>query len=160
MGMRYTDPEGQQRTPLMGCYGIGIGRLAASICEASHDEYGPIWPVSVAPWPVELCALRTDNPQVREAADSLYQALLAKGIDALYDDRPVSAGVMFSDADLLAAPLRVILSPKGLKNGTAELASRDKQLKAYLPLQDAPDRIADLLRQAQDTLEAQAPDRI
>lgn len=160
MGMRYTDPDGQQRVPLMGCYGIGVGRLAASICEASHDEYGPIWPVSVAPWPVELCALRSDNPQVREAADSLYHALMTRGIDVLYDDRPVSAGVMFSDADLLAAPLRVIISPKGLKNGTAEIASRDKQLKAYLPLQDAPERIEDLLRQARETLEAQAPARI
>ena len=109
---------------------------------------------------MELCALRSDNPQVREAADSLYHALMTRGIDVLYDDRPVSAGVMFSDADLLAAPLRVIISPKGLKNGTAEIASRDKQLKAYLPLQDAPERIEDLLRQARETLEAQAPARI
>ena len=160
MDMRYTDPEGRQRFPLMGCYGIGIGRLAASICEASHDEYGPIWPISVAPWPVELCALRSDHPEVREAADGLYRDLTSRGIDVLYDDRQVSAGVMFSDADLLAAPLRVIISPKGLKNGSAELTSRDKQLKAYLPLQDAADRIQDLLRQAMDSLEAQAPARI
>ncbi len=160
MGMHYTDPEGQQRCPLMGCYGIGIGRLAASICEASHDDYGPIWPISVAPWPVELCALRSDHAQVREAADNLYQQLRIRGIDVLYDDRPVSAGVMFSDADLLGAPLRAVISPKGLQNGTVELASRDKQLKAYLPLQDAADRIQDLLRQAMDTLEAAAPARI
>ncbi len=138
---------------------VVLAALAASICEASHDEYGPIWPISVAPWPVRR-APRSDHPEVREAADGLYRDLTSRGIDVLYDDRQVSAGVMFSDADLLAAPLRVIISPKGLKNGSAELTSRDKQLKAYLPLQDAADRIQDLLRQAMDSLEAQAPARI
>ena len=126
MGMKYIDQNGELQTPIMGCYGIGVGRLAASICEARHDDYGPIWPISIAPWQVQLCALRADQPEVREFADKLYEDMQAAGIEVLYDDRPVSAGVMFSDADLTGLPLRVIVSPKGLKNGTVEIARRDK----------------------------------
>ena len=128
MGMKYIDADGTLKTPIMGCYGIGVGRLAASVCEAHHDDYGPIWPMSIAPWQVQLCALRADQPEVREYADRLYQAMEDAGIEVLYDDRPVSAGVMFSDADLTGLPLRVVVSPKGLKNGTVEVAKRDKSM--------------------------------
>ena len=128
MGMKYIDADGTLKTPIMGCYGIGVGRLAASVCEAHHDDYGPIWPMSIAPWQVQLCALRADQPEVREYADRLYEAMQNAGIEVLYDDRPVSAGVMFSDADLTGLPLRVVVSPKGLKNGTVEVAKRDKSM--------------------------------
>ena len=126
MGMKYLDKDGTQKTPIMGCYGIGVGRLAAAVCEAHHDDYGPIWPISIAPWQVQLCALRSDDSEVRAYADKLYEDLQAAGIEVLYDDRPVSAGVMFSDADLSGIPVRVVVSPKGLKNGTVELSTRDK----------------------------------
>ena len=126
MGMKYLDKDGTQKTPIMGCYGIGVGRLAAAVCEAHHDDYGPIWPISIAPWQVQLCALRSDDSEVRAYADKLYEDLQAAGIEVLYDDRPVSAGVMFSDADLSGIPVRVVVSPKGLKNGTVELSNRDK----------------------------------
>ena len=126
MGMKYIDKDGTLKTPVMGCYGIGVGRLAASICEARHDDYGPIWPISIAPWQVQLCALRSDDSEVRAFADKLYEDLQDAGIEVLYDDRQVSAGVMFSDADLTGIPLRVVVSPKGLKNGTVEISKRDK----------------------------------
>lgn len=126
MHMAYTAPDGGSRHPLMGCYGIGIGRLAASICEARHDAYGPIWPMSVAPWQVHLCAVRVDTPEVRALADRLYEEFTEKGIEVLYDDRPVSPGVMFSDADLLGAPLRVIVSPRNLREGRCEIVTRDQ----------------------------------
>ncbi len=126
MGMKYIDKDGTLKTPIMGCYGIGVGRLAASVCEAHHDDYGPIWPISIAPWQVQLCALRSDDAEVRAFADKLYDDLQAAGIEVLYDDRPVSAGVMFSDADLNGLPLRVVVSPKGLKNRTVEISKRDK----------------------------------
>ena len=126
MGMKYVDKDGTLKTPIMGCYGIGVGRLAASVCEARHDDYGPIWPMSIAPWQVQLCALRADDPEVRDFADKLYEDLQNAGVEVLYDDRPVSAGVMFSDADLTGIPLRVVVSPKGLKNGTVEISKRDK----------------------------------
>lgn len=111
MHMQYTDAEGVSHYPVMGCYGIGVGRLAASVCEARHDDSGPIWPVSIAPWQVHLCCMRSDNREVREAADKLYDGLQKAGIEVLYDDRNVSAGIMFSDADLLGIPVRLIMSP-------------------------------------------------
>ena len=111
MGMTYTDRDGKSRVPIMGCYGIGVGRLAAAVCEAHHDDYGPIWPKAIAPWQVHLCAVRADNEEVRAFADTLYNTLQEKGVEVIYDDRSVSAGVMFSDADLLGVPLRVIVSP-------------------------------------------------
>ena len=126
MNMTYLDQEGVSRHPIMGCYGIGVGRLAASVCEAHHDEYGPIWPISIAPWQVHLCAVRADNPEVRECAGRLYDELRANGIEVIYDDRNVSAGVMFSDADLLGVPIRVIVSPRNLKESCCEIAARDK----------------------------------
>ncbi len=67
------------KTPIMGCYGIGVGRLAAAVCEAHHDEYGPIWPKSIAPWQVHLCAVRADNEEVRKFADDLYEKLQEMG---------------------------------------------------------------------------------
>ena len=63
MGMTFDDANGNRVNPIMGCYGIGVGRLIASVCEVRHDDYGPIWPITIAPWQVELCALRVDNPR-------------------------------------------------------------------------------------------------
>ena len=139
MDMTYVDQDGSLKHPIMGCYGIGVGRLAASVCEAHHDDYGPVWPMSIAPWQVQLCSLRADQPEVAEMSRKLYDALTARGIEVLWDDRPVSAGVMFSDADLFGVPLRVIVSPKGLKNGTIEIAARDKSMKELVPADEAED---------------------
>lgn len=136
MNMTYTDPNGAEQHPVMGCYGIGVGRLAAAICEASHDQYGPIWPMSVAPWQIHLCAVRADNPQVKECADSLYDQLQQEGLEVIYDDRAVSAGVMFSDADLLGVPLRVVVSPRNLKQNLLEIVSRDKSLSCTVPVEE------------------------
>jgi prolyl-tRNA synthetase len=121
----------------MGCYGIGVGRLAASVCEAHRDDYGPIWPMSIAPWHVQICSLRADQPEVAEVSQKLYDELTAKGVEVLWDDRSVSAGVMFSDADLFGVPLRIVVSPKGLKNGTIEIAARDKSMKEIVPKDEA-----------------------
>ena len=112
----------------MGCYGIGVGRLAASVCEAHRDEYGPIWPISIAPWQVHLCCLRVDNPAVRSVADDIYVQLQKKGIEVIYDDRDVRAGVMFSDADLLGVPIRIVVSPRSLAENLVELSTRDKKV--------------------------------
>ena len=144
MGMTYVDQDGSLKNPIMGCYGIGVGRLAASICEAHHDDYGPIWPMSIAPWHVEICSLRADNEEVAQTSQRIYDELTAKGVEVLWDDRPVSAGVMFSDADLFGIPLRVVVSPKGLKNGTIEISSRDKKLAEKLPLEEAINFISKL----------------
>ncbi len=145
MGMTYLDKDGKEQTPIMGCYGIGVGRLAASVCEGSHDEYGPIWPMAIAPWQVHLCAVRADDEKVKAAADKLYDDLQAAGVEVIYDDRNVRAGVMFSDADLLGVPLRIIVSPRNLEEGVFELKSRDKTLDEKLNPENAVSRLKELI---------------
>lgn len=139
MGMQYLDREGKLQYPVMGCYGIGVGRLAASVCEVRHDDYGPIWPMAIAPWQVHLCALKAVDPQVRETADALYAGLTKAGVEVIFDDRPVSAGVMFSDADLLGVPLRLVVSPKTCARGIVEFSARDKSFREEL----APEAVVD-----------------
>ena len=146
MNMTYVDHDGEIKHPIMGCYGIGVGRLAAAICEAHHDEYGPIWPMAVAPWQVHLCAVRPDNPEVKDYADRLYAELESRGVEAIYDDRQVSAGVMFSDADLLGVPVRVIVSPRNLKQNCVEVAARDKSFSLRVGLDGAVDEIVKVLQ--------------
>ena len=145
MNMTYVDANGESKTPIMGCYGIGVGRLAASVCEAHHDEYGPIWPKAIAPWQVHLCAVRVDDEEVRAYADKLYEDLQNAGIEVIYDDRSVRAGVMFADADLLGISLRIIVSPKNMKQGVVEVASRDKTLKTQIPLENVMEEIKQYL---------------
>lgn len=145
MNMTYVDANGESKTPIMGCYGIGVGRLAASVCEAHHDEYGPIWPKAITPWQVHLCAVRVDDEEVRAYADKLYEDLQNAGIEVIYDDRSVRAGVMFADADLLGIPLRIIVSPKNMKQGVVEVASRDKTLKTQIPLENVMEEIKQYL---------------
>lgn len=145
MGMTYLDKDGKEQTPIMGCYGIGVGRLAASVCESSHDDFGPIWPMAIAPWQVHLCAVRPDDERVKTAADKLYEDLQNAGVEVIYDDRNVRAGVMFSDADLLGVPLRVVVSPRNLDEGVFELSSRDKTLSEKLNPENAVARLKELI---------------
>ena len=146
MNMTYLDKDGNSQYPIMGCYGIGVGRLAAAIAEAHHDGYGPIWPLSVAPWQVHLCAVRADDPDIKAYADKLYDTLQSRGIEVIYDDRNVSAGVMFSDADLLGVPYRVIVSPRNMKGGVVEFTSRDKSVSKQISLDAAADEVTALIR--------------
>ncbi|MCL2405959.1 MAG: proline--tRNA ligase [Defluviitaleaceae bacterium] len=137
MDMKYTDEAGNLNYPVMGCYGIGVGRLAASVCEAKHDDYGPIWPMSIAPWQVHVCCVRASDAETKVIADDLYSKLKAQGIEVIYDDRPVSAGVMFSDADLLGVPVRVIVSPRNIKESCLEIMTRDKAVSAKVEIGEA-----------------------
>jgi prolyl-tRNA synthetase len=146
--MTYTDGEGNLHHPIMGCYGIGVGRLAAAICEVHHDDYGPIWPLSIAPWQVHICAVRSDDVEVKAYADALYENLKSRGIEVIYDDRNVTAGIMFSDADLLGVPYRVVVSPRNLKQNIVEISSRDKSLKTSAPTESATEDIAKLVLDA------------
>lgn len=146
MDMTYLDQEGKAQHPYMGCYGIGIGRLAASICEESHDDYGPIWPISIAPWQVEICNLRSDDAKVTETAEKLYNSLQDAGCEVLYDDRNIRPGFMFADADLFGIPVRVVISPKTLGRNVVEVSLRDKSLKCDYPIEEAKERILELVQ--------------
>ena len=137
MKMSFLDENGRQVTPLMGCYGIGVGRLMSSVMEARRDEYGPKWPISIAPWQVHLVALRIAQGQVRETAEKLYAELQAAGLEVLFDDREAQAGAQFADADLLGVPLRLIVSERNLKEGRVEWKRRDRDEKGTIPLDEA-----------------------
>ena len=147
MNMTYLDKDGNTQIPIMGCYGIGVGRLAASVCEVCHDDYGPIWPMAIAPWQVHICAVRSDDEKVRAAADKLYEDLQNAGVEVIYDDRNVRAGVMFSDADLIGVPLRIVVSPRNLDEGVFELNSRDKKISEKINPADALERVKELIKQ-------------
>lgn len=147
MKMEYIDSDGVVKNPIMGCYGIGIGRLAASICQESRDEYGPIWPISVAPWQVEICNLRHDDETVTATAEALYADLSAAGVEVLYDDRDVRPGVMFADADLYGVPIRAVVSPKTCERGVVEVSFRDKSAKFDIEIKDASQKLSALVRE-------------
>lgn len=145
MNMQYVDKEGVKHYPMMGCYGIGVGRLAASICEAKHDAYGPIWPISVAPWEVHICCIRPDDEETKRVADSLYDELMKRKLEVIYDDRDgIRGGQMFADADLLGVPIRVVVSPRNLKEGKVEITTRDKSVNMLVDILQAPEEIEKL----------------
>ena len=145
MNMVYTDENGESKHPIMGCYGIGVGRLAASVCEAHHDEYGPIWPISIAPWEVHLCCIRPDDEQSKKVADDLYEELKKHNVEVIYDDRDgVRAGQMFADADLLGVPIRIVVSPRNLKENSVEISTRDKSVSDRVEVASALDYILNL----------------
>jgi prolyl-tRNA synthetase len=160
MGMTYDAENGERKNPIMGCYGIGVGRLIASVREARHDDYGPIWPITIAPWQVEICALRIDDPAVRAAADKLYRDLENAGVEVLYDDRPVSAGVMFSDADLLGSPVRVVISPKTLSRNAFELSARDKSFREDIAIDTAAETVQAKVEELIAAVNAKVPERL
>ena len=160
MGMTYDNENGERVSPIMGCYGIGVGRLIASVCEEHHDDYGPIWPITIAPWQVQICALRIDDEAVKAAAEKLYSELKNADVEVIYDDRPVSAGVMFSDADLLGAPLRVVISPKTLGRGCFEFSARDKSFREDIEAENGANAICDKVRELIAEVNSKVPETI
>jgi prolyl-tRNA synthetase len=136
MGATFLDKSGVAKPIIMGCYGIGVGRLMAAAIEQNNDEKGIIWPVPIAPYQVHLVALSPESPQVGEAAEKLYQELQAAGLEVLFDDRLESPGVKFNDADLLGLPLRLTVSPRNLKDGNAELKLRTEKNAETIPLSE------------------------
>ncbi len=151
MGFQYNEEDGTLREPVMGCYGIGIGRTMASVVEESHDENGPIWPVSIAPYKVQICCLQAKNEEIADAARKAYEELRAAGMDPLLDARSVGAGFMFADADLVGAPIRLIFSKRNVAAGVAEMryriAAPPEGLPAELPLEGLADKVRELLAQ-------------
>ena len=141
MGAQFLDQEGKLHPLVMGCYGIGLGRLMAAAVEVNHDEKGIIWPPSIAPYQVYLCPLLPEQAQVRETAERLYQELQAEGLEVLYDDRQESPGVKFNDADLLGIPLRLTVSPRTLQKASAEIKGRKEKEGQLWPLEGLAPRL-------------------
>ena len=145
MGATFLDRDGVAYPILMGCYGIGIGRLLAAAIEQNHDEKGIIWPIPIAPYQVHLCPLSSDNQEVVTKVDNLYAELTREGLEVIFDDREESPGVKLNDADLLGMPLRVVLSPRSLKSGSVELKMRCKKEAVLVPLDGASREITAMI---------------
>jgi len=143
----YFSDEKEQRHPIiMGCYGIGVNRIIASLAETKNDENGLIWPLAVAPYEVVVIPLQ-EEATVVEAAESVYTQLQKAGVDVLLDDRAQRAGVKFKDADLIGFPLRVVIGGKGLQEGLIELKWRTAAEPIKVPVADA---IATIMKQLAD----------
>ena len=135
LGATYLDENGESHPIVMGSYGIGSGRLIASVIEHHNDENGIKWPISIAPYHVMLVSLATPKtPDVTAAAEQMYADLQAAGLEVLYDDRDERAGVKFNDADLLGIPLRLTVGGRGLKNGVVEMKVRRTGESSEIPL--------------------------
>ena len=147
MNCNYLDKEGKPHPMVMGCYGIGIGRTMATVAEDSHDDYGPIWPMSIAPYQVQICALNPDKGGVGEAAEKLYQSLNDLGVEVLLDDRGEKAGFMFNDADLMGIPFRLTVSPRSLEQGMAEFRLRSCKDTELIPLSEAAKVVAERVKE-------------
>jgi prolyl-tRNA synthetase len=157
-GAEYLDEEGQSHPIVMGSYGIGSGRVTATIVEQHHDERGIRWPVTVAPYEVSLLWIgAADEADVLSAADRLYDDLTRGGIEVLYDDRPERAGVKFNDADLIGNPIRVSVSARTLARGEAEIKLRSATEAVFVPLDDVVATVRGMLDELYAALTGDAP---
>lgn len=143
LGATVLDEGGDERTIVMGSYGIGVGRAAAAVIEAHHDDAGMVWPVSVAPFEVVITVLRPDEDAPSEAGAQLYEDLRRRGVDVILDDRVERPGVKFKDAELVGIPFRVTVGPRGLESGTVEFTPRTTGEKHEVALTDVVDHVVE-----------------
>lgn len=146
MGMTIQMPDGSQMNPIMGCYGIGVGRCLAAVVEESADEKGIVWPMSIAPWHIYLCPLKNDNENVLNKAEELYNTLNEK-FEVLYDDRKTSPGVKLTDSELMGIPIRVLISPRSLENNQAEVTIRKTGEKIMVNLENLVNELSKLINE-------------
>jgi prolyl-tRNA synthetase len=141
----FTDADGASKPIIMGCYGIGVSRIAAAAIEQNHDEAGIIWPRAIAPFEAVVFALNANEPEISQAAEEIYAALTEAGVETIIDDRSERAGVKLSDADLIGYPIRVTVGEKSFKNGCAEIKlRRDKEIFS-VKFADVPSKVKELL---------------
>lgn len=145
MEMKYVDKDGASKIPIMGCYGIGIGRLIAGIIEDSHDDFGPIWPKSIAPWQIQICALNLNEDNVKVKSFEIYNNLKDK-YEVLFDDRNLSAGAQFADADLLSAPIRIVISKRNIANNQVEVFMRNDRKTNFVNYNEVYNLIDDFYK--------------
>jgi prolyl-tRNA synthetase len=159
MGATFLDKDGVKKPVIMGSYGIGSGRLMASIAEEHNDENGLIWPISVAPYDVHLIVLGSKSKSEAtpentvEVAEDLYEKFRSARIETLYDDRNESPGVKFNDADLIGIPIRLTVSDRSLHAGGIELKRRDQAEKSILELDQAVTHVQQIIAELQSDID-------
>ena len=124
LGAKFLDKDGTEHVAVMGCYGIGVNRIMASLIETSNDKDGIIWPSAIAPYRIIILGLNMEDKKVKSLSEEMYTLLLKSGCDVLFDDRNESAGVKFKDADLIGIPTKIIVGSKNAKKGVVEVKDR------------------------------------
>ena len=147
MGATYIDAQGMEKEIIMGSYGIGVGRTVAAAIEQSSDEHGIIFPMPIAPFQVLILPINNKVELLRSTAEQLYQELLDKGVEVLYDDREETPGIKFMDADLIGIPLRVTLGEKNLKKGLVEIKKRKTGEISLVKKEEAISSISEMIAQ-------------
>jgi prolyl-tRNA synthetase len=149
VGATFQDAEGEEKPVVMGSYGIGSGRLLASVAEEHNDKYGLIMPITIAPYEVhlvELAGSKGEREKVQRAAGKLYQDLVGAGVEVLFDDRDESPGVKFNDADLIGIPLRLTVGQRVLQEGGIETKIRHESEKKVIPLDKAVETVKEIIQ--------------
>lgn len=146
MNMTVHDENGNDVYPIMGCYGIGVGRCLASVLEERSDDKGLVFPFSIAPWHVYLCPIRYDDEVVKAKADALYEEMKKAGVEVVIDDRNTSAGIKFADSELMGIPLRVVVSPRSLAEDNVELSYRESGEKEMVAYKDIISKVKEVIK--------------
>lgn len=143
----FLETDGKPAIMQMGCYGIGVSRIAAAAIEQNHDERGIIWPVGIAPFQVVICPMGwTKSETVRNTAEQVYQDLLSQGVDVIIDDRDIRPGVMFAEWELIGVPLRLTIGDRGLKEGIVEYQDRRQTEAEKIKVEDASAYVLEQLK--------------
>jgi len=153
LGALYLDADGKQQPAVMGCYGIGVTRTLQSVIEQSFDENGVVWPISIAPYMVEVMAINAQHEESVKVAEQIVADLEGQGVDVLYDDRDGRPGVKFKDADLVGLPIRVSVGERSLAKGQVEIKIRKSGEMRMPAVSDAGDAIMACIREMQEALE-------
>ena len=151
LGALFIGANGASHPIVMGCYGIGLGRLLAAAIEQNHDVKGIVWPLPIAPYGIYLCPLYREGSKVVEVAERLYVELEAEGLEVLFDDRDESPGVKFNDADLLGLPTRVTISPRTLEKNSVEIKWRSEKESQLVPLERIAARLKESIEKVLST---------
>lgn len=153
MKMTYLDENGKEQTPIMGCYGIGVGRLMASVLEKRATESKVNWPVTIAPFDVHICPLDyTKKENIKEITDKVYTNLQSLGLDVLLDDRNKSAGVKFADSDLIGAPIRIVVSERNLQNNVFEVKVSGKDESEFVNVDEISTFVTNTLNKLREEM--------
>ncbi|HEY9280332.1 MAG TPA: proline--tRNA ligase, partial [Eoetvoesiella sp.] len=138
LGATFLETDGKPAVLQMGCYGIGVSRIAAAAIEQNHDEKGIIWPKAIAPFEVVICPMGFSKSEtVRNTVEELYTQLQSESVDVIVDDRDTRPGVMFADWELIGVPLRITIGERGLKDGILEIQGRRDETAAKIPIAEA-----------------------
>jgi prolyl-tRNA synthetase len=142
----YLDENNQAQNFIMGCYGIGVSRIASAAIEQNNDQFGMIWPISIAPYQAVIIPVRIDDEKQKEVALKIYEDFQAAGIQVVLDDRDASLGVRMKDLDLMGFPIKIIIGPKSLQENKVEIKMRTEKEAKLVSVADILSHVQNILK--------------